>query len=290
MAVNFVKIIDEKLNKLEMYFRTRWLFVAKILKSSIHQPGHLTLTPDDGNISPLVLFYTTCCRSALRHVEPCLVYPDGLDGYEPCLFLSQHNDQYRKAWEHIDYIVCEHTEGEVTKIFYLRVQPLLNFIDKVFTDVEITPGSWFCRQDLLSGVPIMSLVDLGIVEIIDEVNWHLQTVTSLRNKSNIPLSRLFDNTSHSCKLVNTWKKAAVPFWHTFSLNVFVAPPKEITIRYLATNTTRVFPSRTAAAKELGIKPPSINNCLAGRQKTINTTFGKVMVEDPTSTYSRLSTN
>lgn len=282
--INFLGRIDRALNSYEWYFRTRFHGLGTLMKAKPYERGHLTFIPFSGD-TPKAFSYTTVCKMMKDYSIP--------NSYEPVheeqvlvLHLPRNAEDYIKTWGKSDYVVCKHTEGDVTKFFYLNAPKLLSYLEKALLAVD-WEGKKIPRHIVHIEVLKMSgLLELGIAEMVDVYNRKTGYIKIEHNTSNIEPPECFR--SGYCKTLNLWKDSpwTDAYWEKFELRKWdvtgQSAAKEVTILLTETGEEVTFSSLTKAAEELSrlgksVTVAQLSNCLKGRAKSFKTARGKGVV-------------
>jgi len=234
---------------------------------------------------PITSFsYTTICRKVKdlviarsdlerTHTEDALV-----------LWLPRSPEDYVKTWGDSDYVICSHTEGTLTKFFYLNAPKLLSYLKEALHAVD-WEGNKIPRSMVhIEMLRLDGLLKLGIVEMIDTWDAKSGYVTIIENNSPFETPPHFRGPFKpgTCLTINLWKNATetTTYWNSFRLMSHNQDrSKKVVITAVDTGKSHQYDSLTKAAKNLSqlgkkVTVAQISNCLKGKAKTFKTGRGK----------------
>ena len=280
-----IKRIDERLNQMEMYFRTRWYFndqMVTILKAKPRDGCHLVINGLRAS-GPMKMKLTTICQP--------IEHSDQLGGKNTLhsLKLTPPFEKYIKTWQGIDLIVAEVQQPETysSTVYYINASKLLDVIEQTMkTDfVPTDTGHYVCRAHFVFGIPLERLeTDFGVFEAVDRVEWNRKNINI--GPTTLPLPDYL-NGRKKVQFMSEWKGASEEtkklYWGEFKLLTHTDQSRPVIVKVLHNQKELRFDSIKDAVETMShvsgkkLCRGSFDNVLTGRAKTIRTPKGKITV-------------
>jgi hypothetical protein len=280
-----IKLIEKRINKLEMYFRTRWYFddrFVTIQKAKPRDGCHLVLNGLRG-MGQLKLKLTTICRP--------IDHSDELGGIQKLhsLKMPLSIDKYIKTWNGIDLLVAEVPDPVLREsmIYYINGRKLLDTVKQTRkTDfVRTQNDKYITLANFRLGIALSELESaFGMIEGIDRIDWGRRMITIEMSK--LPVARYMKDRKY-VQFKSEWKNASPEtkalYWDKFTLLPFTDQSRPVIVKSIDTGREMSFDSIKDAVETMSMVVGkelcrgSFDNVLSGRARTIRTPKGKITV-------------